>query len=136
MRRSNVSAHAIADTLVNLTISLVEDYPAGYPRFSALLGSHTCFRLSRKFATVRERLLLTKQFRVSALERRLDELDQCEERPLFLGSLRRDRNADRESVLNDLDNALADYGMSADMVGSKPQSCFFFRDTTPTMPRR
>jgi hypothetical protein len=104
--------------LTGLTIDSVEDYPAGYPRFSALLGSHSCFRLSRKFATARERLLLVKQFRVSALERRLKEIDRCEERPLFLGSLQRDRNADRESVLNDLDNALADYGMLAVFIGS------------------
>lgn len=58
----------------------------------------------------RARLLLRKQDRVSVLEQRLQELDQNEERPLFLGSLRRDCNAERKSLLVDLDHALADYG--------------------------
>ncbi len=59
---------------------------------------------------MRERLLLVKQFRISVLERRLEQIDQGEERPLFLGSLKRDRNPDRQSVLSELDTALADYG--------------------------
>ena len=88
----------------------VEDYPTGYPRFSALVGAHPAFSLSRRFTVARARLLLLKQDRVSALEKRLLDLDQQEQRPLFLGSFRRDCNTDRKNTLFELDMALADYG--------------------------
>ena len=88
----------------------VEDYPLGYPRFSALVGAHSAFSLSRRFTVVRARLLLVKQDRVSALEGQLRELDEQEQRPLFLGSLRRDGNTERANLLSELDPALADYG--------------------------
>jgi hypothetical protein len=44
------------------------------------------------------------------LEQRLDELDEAEQRPLFLGSMRRDQNEERQKLLQELDRALADYG--------------------------
>lgn len=58
----------------------------------------------------RARLLLRKQDRVSVLEEKLQVLDREEQRLLFLGSLRRDVNTERESLLSELDRALADYG--------------------------
>ena len=88
----------------------VERFPLGYPRFCGLIGAHPAFSLSSRFSTVRARLLLLKQERVSALERRLEELDLQEERQLFLGSFQQDQNAARSEVLQDLDEALADYG--------------------------
>jgi hypothetical protein len=71
------------------------------------------FALSRRFSIMRARLLLIKQDRVSLLEQQLEELDQNEPRSLFLGSIRKDQNPRRESVLQELDIALADYGANA-----------------------
>jgi hypothetical protein len=53
---------------------------------------------------------LRKQDAVLQLQQRLEDLDKNEARPLFLASFRRDRNMEREEVLNKLDAALADYG--------------------------
>lgn len=58
----------------------------------------------------RARLLLRKQDRVSVLEEKLQTLDREEQRLLFLDSLRRDMNTERERLLSELDRALADYG--------------------------
>lgn len=66
----------------------------------------------------RARLLLLKQDRVSVLEGKLRELDQQEQRLLFLGSFRRDCNPERESLLYELDRALADYGNLSDLLSS------------------
>lgn len=82
----------------------------GYPRFSRLLGAHVAFSISRRFSVLRSRLLLIKQDHVSLLESQLDKLDQSENRPIFLASLRRDRNGERGAVMRELDAALKDYG--------------------------
>jgi hypothetical protein len=47
---------------------------------------------------------------VILLEKELEELDENEQRPLFLGSIRRDQNQERRALLQKLDEALADYG--------------------------
>ena len=93
-----------------LTRNIVEDYPNGYPRFSALSGACSSFQIYRRFRTVRSRLLLLKQDEIAELELKLDEIDRTEPRPIFLGSRRRDANAERKQVLARLDAALADYG--------------------------
>jgi hypothetical protein len=82
----------------------------GYPRFSSLIGSHIAFTLFRSFSIVRARLLLAKQDKVAILEARLEEIDASEQRPLFLGSLRKDQNVERGIVLRELDMALQEYG--------------------------
>lgn len=91
----------------------VEDYPAGYPRFSALLASHDSFQIYRRFNNLRSRLLLLKQDRLALLEKKLEKID-CDEvtqgHPLYLGSNRRDANNERASVLKDIENTLAEYG--------------------------
>lgn len=89
---------------------LVEDHASGYPRFSALVGTHSSFYVCRRFSTLRARLLLQKQDRIAELELQLQHIDEVELQPLFLGSLRRDRNQGRERVLADIDVALQDYG--------------------------
>lgn len=61
---------------------------------------------------MRNRLLLEKQDALSRLEQRLEEIDTNEQRVLFLGSLRRDSNAERRQVMAEIDRALADYGWS------------------------
>ena len=94
-----------------LTSSIpVEDYLSGYPRFSALIGTHSSFFMCRRFSTLRARLLLQKQDRIAELEHQLQHIDEEELQPLFLGSLRRDRNQGREKVLAQIDVALQDYG--------------------------
>lgn len=55
-------------------------------------------------------MLLYKQDRLSRLEARLERIDLEEPKALFLGSYRRDTNAERQAVLLELDEAMADYG--------------------------
>ncbi|KAL8858023.1 MAG: hypothetical protein Q9178_005484 [Gyalolechia marmorata] len=101
----------------------IEDYPAGLPRFANLLGSAPAFVISRRFSVARSRLLLLKQDRVSILEARLNETDQNEERPLFLGCSRLDANTERANILHDLDNALADldaFVLRSNQISSLP----------------
>ena len=93
-----------------LTQTTAESSPLGYPQFSALVGAHPAFSVSRRFSVLRARLLLLKQERVAVLERQLQELDLQEPRPLYLGSFQADANAARIQVLKELDEALADYG--------------------------
>ena len=93
-----------------LNLSIVEDFRPGYPRYSALIGSNDSFQICRRFSILRTRLLLEKQDRLSLLEKELERLDKEEIAPLFLGSIRFDRNKERLQVLSDIDTALADYG--------------------------
>jgi hypothetical protein len=86
--------------------------PSGYPRFAAFLGSHPSLHLFRRFATLRQRLLLRKQDQICALEKQLDETDKSESRPLYLSSLRLDANPERKRILDEIDLALCSYGTS------------------------
>jgi hypothetical protein len=90
---------------------IVEDIPQGYPRFAALIGQDVAFQVSRRFSVTRARLLLKKQDAVLQLEHQLENLDKSESRPLFLASIRRDKNMERDQFLLKLDVALADYGI-------------------------
>ncbi|KAH6603226.1 hypothetical protein Trco_008001, partial [Trichoderma cornu-damae] len=87
----------------------VEDFPQGYPRFSALVASHHSFQLCRRFSALRARLLLLKQDRLSLLEKELESVDSNEVTHLALGSCRRDNNRERRAILENIDSALADY---------------------------
>lgn len=93
-----------------LTKSSVEDYRPGYPRFSALISAYDRWFICRRFHRLRARLLLTKQDRLVLLEQRLDEVDAEENRPLFLGKSRWDKNTKRQEIISDIHVALADYG--------------------------
>lgn len=93
-----------------LLTATVQDFPQGYPRFSALVASHHSFHLCRRFSALRTRLLLVKQDRLTVLEKRLEKLDEDEVAKLSLGSCRADNNKDRHAVLAEIDDALADYG--------------------------
>jgi hypothetical protein len=106
-RQSTLTRHRCYYSYEDLT---VEDYPSGYPRFSSFIAVDNAFNLCRRFTVVRARLLLIKQDRVCVLEEELRKLDEEEQRLLFLGSIRRDKNADRHRTLQELDEALADYG--------------------------
>ncbi|KAJ5489859.1 hypothetical protein N7453_010684 [Penicillium expansum] len=87
----------------------VEDYRSGYPRLTALLSSHTPYFICRSFTRLRARVLLLKQDKISLLEQKLDQLDEQESCPLFLGKSRNDKNLDRRTVLSEIDSCLTDY---------------------------
>ncbi|KAE9378767.1 hypothetical protein N431DRAFT_499509 [Stipitochalara longipes BDJ] len=87
----------------------IEDYRPGYPRFSALIGAHTSFHICRRFPNLRARLALLKQDKLCLLEKQLNKIDDEENTLLSLGSIRFDRNAERNLILSDIDTALADY---------------------------
>lgn len=81
-----------------------------YPRFSALVASHDSFQLCRRFSTLRTRLLLLKQDKLTVLEKRLEKLDRDELAKVSLSTCRADKSVDRHAVLVEIDVALADYG--------------------------
>ncbi|KAJ5063165.1 hypothetical protein J3E74DRAFT_201864, partial [Bipolaris maydis] len=89
--------------------SLVEDYRPGYPQLSALIAADSCFHICRRFSTVRARLLLIKQDKLSSLEQQLENTDYDEQAPLFLSCSRLDRNSKRLALLDEIDTRLADY---------------------------
>jgi hypothetical protein len=51
-----------------------------------------------------------KQDKLSLLEKRLEQTDNEERSQLFLGKSRSDRNADRISLLSEIEAGLVDYG--------------------------
>ncbi|CAI0654757.1 unnamed protein product, partial [Colletotrichum noveboracense] len=95
---------------------LVEDYRAGYPRFAALIAANGPYFISRRFLRLRARILLLKQDHLSVLEERLDQLDENEESPLFLGKSRCDKNEARRSLLREMELCLADYDTFCDQT--------------------
>ncbi|KAH8589516.1 hypothetical protein B0O99DRAFT_664524 [Bisporella sp. PMI_857] len=92
----------------------IEDYRPGYPRFTALISAYEPYFLCRRFNALRARLLLLKQDKLSILEQRLDQIDQQEKSPLFLGKSRYDKNTDRISLLSEIESCLADYDCFAE----------------------
>ncbi|KAK8880192.1 hypothetical protein PGQ11_001486 [Apiospora arundinis] len=93
---------------------VVEDFRKGYPRYSALISSHSAFHVFRRFRILRVRLLLSKQDELSALEKQLNDVDRKEKKPLFLGALRSDANSERRRLLSNIDVALAEYDALAE----------------------
>ncbi|KAI4194486.1 MAG: hypothetical protein LQ350_007737 [Teloschistes chrysophthalmus] len=87
----------------------VEDHRPGYPQFAAFIASHPSFHVFRRFCRVRARLLLIKQDELSLLEGQLDEIDAREDKDLFLGNRRRDKNSERKEILSKLEQNLASY---------------------------
>ena len=59
---------------------IVESYPNGYPRVSALLDSDDCFPLYRRFGYLQSRLLLQKQDELRELEDSLREMDERDDK--------------------------------------------------------
>ena len=92
--------------------STVEDFRQGYPRFCALIDTHPALNIFRRFSKLRARVILRKQDRLSILEQQLENLDQQETTTLFLASNRLDGNTERQTVLDDIEKALHDYGLS------------------------
>lgn len=96
---------------------VVEDYRSGWPQFAALTSAHPAFRIFRRFASIRTRLLYLKQDEIAVLEKRLDSIDDHERSELFLGNLRRDRNVERKRVISDLEKSLSEYGENHSLRG-------------------
>ncbi|KAL2118445.1 hypothetical protein VTJ04DRAFT_8105 [Mycothermus thermophilus] len=90
-------------------IKKIEDYPRGYPRFTALSEAHDGYLVFRRFTRLRARLLLSKQDQLTLLENQLDKVDREEESPMFLGSSRLDRNAQRKEILSQIESKLQEY---------------------------
>jgi len=88
---------------------MIEDYRQGYPRFSALIGSHPAFAVFRRFMTLRSRVLLHKQDELRVLEETLNEIDKTEERVIFLGCRRLDVNTQRAQVMSEIEQKLSSY---------------------------
>ncbi|KAJ2992672.1 hypothetical protein NUW58_g2091 [Xylaria curta] len=91
-----------------LTVA-VDEFRSGYPKYVALLSTHTSFHNFRAFKRLRLRLLLAKQDEISVLEKQLDEIDAAENRELFLGCMRRDANVDRQSTLLKIKLSMSEY---------------------------
>lgn len=111
-----------ATTMISQFSDPVEDYPQGYPRFSALVGASGQFHLCRRFSNLRSRLLLLKQDKLSLLESQLEKVDRDEDLALYLGSLRVDKNEKRLSLLTQINDALADYGTCTRFSGLSNQA--------------
>lgn len=58
-------------------------------------------------------MLLLKQDQITKLEEELNQIDKDEQSELFLGCIRRDKNAKRADVLQRLDEAFSQYGQSS-----------------------
>ncbi|KAI0894895.1 CHAT domain-containing protein [Annulohypoxylon nitens] len=87
----------------------IEDYRSGYPQFSALIAAYNGFFICRRFCRLRARVLLLKQDRLTLLEQQLDQVDQDETMPLFLGKMRGDRNQQRTKLMAEIEACLSDY---------------------------
>ncbi|KAI3328377.1 hypothetical protein F4824DRAFT_493216 [Ustulina deusta] len=87
----------------------IEDYTTGCPQLCALMEAHDGFMMCRSFHRLRARVLLLKQDKLTCLESQLDQIDQDEPLPLFLGKSRGDTNSERKSVLSQIESAIADY---------------------------
>jgi len=91
--------------------SMVEDFRHGYPRFCALIATHPALNVFCRFSKLRARIILRKQDTLSVLEQQLETLDRQETTALFLASNRLDSNAERQTVLDNIETALQDYGL-------------------------
>ncbi|KAL6803301.1 hypothetical protein GGI42DRAFT_342612 [Trichoderma sp. SZMC 28013] len=107
--KTSTATKDACDVAPRQTARQIEDFPPGYPQFSALVASHNSFHICRRFSTLRTRLLLLKQDRLSILERQLEKIDRNEKAMLSLGSCRADKNEDRQAVLAEIDDALENY---------------------------
>lgn len=85
-------------------------YRPGYPPFSSFLGRYPEMRSFRRFGMVRMRLLLKQQDKIILLGQKLFNIHTSEEREIWLGSIRRDKNGQRTDVLRHLNRELKLYG--------------------------
>jgi hypothetical protein len=60
--------------LTNITISVVEKHPSGYPLYASFLARHSEFQHFRRFRKTRMHMLLLKQDVISKLEKQLNKI--------------------------------------------------------------
>ena len=95
----------------------MDDYPAGYGKVAAIVGSDSSFLVYRKFSWLHNRVLLHYQDVLAELEYELEELDRDEfkDDEKLLISRRRDegrlKGSRRKELLKVIDEKLSDYRM-------------------------
>jgi len=93
----------------------VEDNEQGIPRFAAFQNSNDSFCIFRKFGDVATRILETKQIKLCALIRQLQDLDkkdaEDESMRYRLSSIehRGNWNTTQKDLLETIENKLKDY---------------------------
>ncbi|CAG8978566.1 hypothetical protein HYALB_00010528 [Hymenoscyphus albidus] len=63
----------------------IGDYKPGYPQYCSLISAHIPYHICRRFTQMRARLLLLKQDQLSLLEDQLEQIENAERCPIFLG---------------------------------------------------
>jgi hypothetical protein len=111
----------------------VDDYRPGYPYFAAYINSDPNFRVYRRFGTLRNRVILHRQYELAKLEQQLNELDEKDwnESPIKIQCIRRDQeegcssagqqtnggassgDSQRTTLINKIDGKLKEYGKDA-----------------------
>lgn len=89
----------------------MDNFPLGYPRYSALLSIDPSFFIFRRFSRLRMRLLLLKQVELARLEETLDKVDKEETDRLSLSCLLQDSNPERKWIIETATKRLEEYGM-------------------------
>lgn len=93
----------------------VEDHTEGYPQLAAYHSADPNFRIYRRFGTVRNRLILYKQWKITLLERELARLDVEDDildnkRAMSIETDEQEHESRRSVALEKLDAALKQYG--------------------------
>jgi hypothetical protein len=93
----------------------VADYPLGYPSWAAYQNSTPTFRVYKRFGTLRNRIILHRQYRLAKLEKQLLELDKSdkEHHKHRISSVRRDEednDSKRTKLIEDIERELKEYG--------------------------
>ena len=90
-------------------ISVLEDYPQGYPRLAAFLALDRDFTVFKRFDYLHMRSLLEQQDELAELQERLDRCDDAEPIRLGLSSRRQDGNPERRELLRQVTAKLQEY---------------------------
>ncbi|KAF2661877.1 hypothetical protein K491DRAFT_773470 [Lophiostoma macrostomum CBS 122681] len=98
-----------------LTNESVAEYPLGYPSLAAYQNSHPTHRVYRRFGTLRNRVILYRQWKLAKLEQDLFELDVADDKPSNkhrIQSLRMDQadnSSKRIELIEVIDKELKEY---------------------------
>ena len=90
-------------------ISVLENYPQGYPRLAAFLALDRDFTVLKRFDYLHMRSLLEQQDELAELQERLDRCDGAETVRLGLSSRRQDENVERRELLQQVTAKLREY---------------------------
>lgn len=93
-------------------MSVLEDYPQGYPRLAAFLALDRDFSVFKRFDYLHTRSLLEQQDELAELQERLNQCDDTEPIRLGLSSRRQDENQERRELLRQVTAKLQEYDRS------------------------